>query len=432
MRESPKLAKLDERDRGLAMRIVLGVTAAVGFLDERIDVRLRGRTKLEPQVRDALRLSSYELLFLDTPASVAVSQGVEVVRGVRPRAAGLANAVLRRVADEDVLARKAALARVSDVAMSRLSFDGNGRSEASPTAALDDLAWASGYPAWLLERMGDVRTDVARAATEPPPVYVAANLAKHDDEETRFLLTSAGLEPQACDVEGAYRLDRPAGLVRSGLVEGADVVVADLSAQRVVSRLPVKPGMRVLEVGQGRGTKSVLLQSMALRAGGSAQVVGIDSVGFKVKVAAERMVRAGLKDAVTCLEFDACALASSAALPALLAEPFDLVFVDAPCSGTGTMRRHPEIPWTLTSEDVTSLARLQLRIIRAVSSRVRPGGALCYATCSLLQEENEDVVEAFLASAEGANFVLEGSPLRTHPIVSGPDGHFMATLNRQE
>ncbi len=431
MRESPKLAKLDERDRGLAVRLVLGVTAAVGFLDERIDVRLRGRTKLEPQVRDALRLSSYELLFLDTPASVAVSQGVEVVRGVRPRAAGLANAVLRRVADEDVPARKAALLRVSDSAAYCHADDGDRCSGKSHAAPIDDLVWISGYPARLLERVGDVRTDVARAATEPPPVYVATNLAKHDDEKTRLLLASAGLEPQACDVAGSYLLGYPAGLARSGLVEGADVVVADLSAQRVVSRLPVKPGMRVLEVGQGRGTKSVLLQSMALRSGGFAQMVGIDSVGFKVKVAAERMVRAGLKYAVTCLEFDACALASSAVLPAQLTEPYDLVFVDAPCSGTGTMRRHPEIPWSLTSEDVTSLARLQVRIIRAVSSRVRPGGALCYATCSLLQEENEDVVEAFLASAEGANFVLEGSPLRTHPIVSGPDGHFMAKLCRQ-
>lgn len=415
LRTSERMRRLDARERGQVTRLVLGVTGAEGFLDQRIDARLRGAARLEPKVRDALRLAAYELLFLSTPTAVAVSQGVELVRGVRPRAAGLANAVLRKVASEDVPVRQAALGRLQQ------GVDG--------VDALVDAAWVSGYPQWLLERMGDARDAVALSAIEPAPVYVATNLALHSDEEARDLLVTAGLDPRDADMPGSFWLGAPAGLASSGLVENADVVVADLSAQQVARHVGAAPGMRVLEVGQGRGTKSLLLESSALREGGRARIVGVDSVEFKPKLAAERMARAGLSSDVTCLEFDARHL-SGEDLPEQLAGSFDIVFVDAPCSGTGTMRRHPEIAWGLAPDDLGSLHDLQLQILSAAAAHVRVGGSLCYATCSVLRDENDDVVSEFLAGPSGKSFVLEGNPLRTYPSLSGPDGHFLARLRR--
>ena len=458
LRESRDMATLEPRERALATRLVLGVTAAQGLLDERIEARLMGRARLEPRVRDALRLCAFELLFLQTPTGVAVSQGVELVREVRPRAAGLANAVLRRIGAEDVPVRSAALERVranvragSGGAVRSSRAQGSGAGVGNLDAARDpvlgeavgsldsqdfvgdpdvqDLAWVSGYPAWLLERMGESAAQVALSACDPAPVYVAANLALHGEDKTLRLLEDAGLAPSACDVAGSFVLERPAALAASGLVEGADVVVADLSAQRVTSELGVRAGMRVLEVGQGRGTKSLLMESAALRTGGTARIVGVDFSAFKVRVADKRMRRSGLSQAVTCLEFDARKLAEPN-LPEELCSEFDLVFVDAPCSGTGTLRRHPEICWSLRPADVQSLARLQLQILQAAAVRVRAGGLLRYATCSVLRDEDQDVVRGFLQSAVGRDFVQEKEPLQTWPRPDGPDGHFLAFLRR--
>ena len=116
LRSDAQVTALDVRDRALVMRLVLGVVASMGLIDSFIDSHLKGRAKLEPKVRDALRLSAFELTFLSTPPAVAVSEGVELVRSVRPKAASLANAVLRKVAQVDVPQRAEALSRVSRLA----------------------------------------------------------------------------------------------------------------------------------------------------------------------------------------------------------------------------------------------------------------------------------------------------------------------------
>lgn len=414
LRSSSRMEELDVRDRAFVSRLVLGVVCAEGMLDATLDRHVHG--KVEPKVRDALRLAAFELLFLSTPASVAVSQGVELVRRVRPRAAGMANAVLRRVALHDVPRRDAALDRA------RLR-----------SASTEDLALVSGYPAWLIERIVDERgIDAAHgfacSALEPAPVYVAANLARFSADEARDLLAKRGLEPRDAGIPGAFVLDAPAGLAASGLVDEVAIVVADLAAQRVAEFVAPEAGMRVLEVGQGRGTKTLLLQSRALRCGGLAHVVGIDNEGFKVDVSRRRMQRAGLGACVDSLVLDGCQLADENSLPREIADPFDVVLVDAPCSGTGTLRRHPEIAWSLKGEDVSALARLQERILAAASTRVRGGGRLCYATCSVLREENEGIVKRFLGSARGQGFAINEKPFSSHPRRHGPDGHFCVTF----
>lgn len=419
LRTSASLDGLSGRDRALATRLVLGVTGSVGMLDAVLSKNLSRGVRLEPRVRDALRLSAFELLFLGTPASVAASQGVELVRSVRPRAAGLANAVLRKVADKDVASRQAALARVR-----------------AAEADASELALASGYPAWLLERVTrergrDVACDLALSALDPAPLYVACNEARHDADEAYGLLERAGLDPQPTQLPGSFVLRSPAGLSASGLVDSADVVVADLSAQRAVGLAAPSPGTRVLEVGQGRGTKTILLQGAALRSGGPLDVVGIDSEAFKTSVARRRMAQAAIADHVACVTLDARDLGSED-VPEAVRGQFDLVFVDAPCSGTGTLRRHPEIAWRLDPRDVASpeaaLPALQLQILAAAASCVRAGGTLCYATCSVLEAENDRVVEAFLASGPGARFAWDADPMRTSPAPGAPDGHFCARL----
>lgn len=410
------MAELDARDRAFATRLVLGVTGATGMLDAVVRSHL-SKGKLEPKVRDAMRIGTYELLFMGTPASAAVSQAVELARMANPRTAGLANAVLRKVVMSDVPARAEALSRVRE-----------GGSDP------EDFVLVSGYPAWLLRDVADHRgAEVARgmalSALEPAPVYVAGNLALGSEEETLALLNDAALSPRTAELPGALELQRPMGLAASGLVESVRVVVSDLSAQRVASMVAPAHDAQMLEVGQGRGTKSILVQNAARRKGAAVNAVGLDAEAFKVRVAQRRMHDAGLAEAVRCVTFDARRLADSD-VPDELRGPFDVVFVDAPCTGTGTLRRHPEIAWALDPHDIDALSKLQKEILEASAARVANGGALWYSTCSLMPQENEQVIECFLHSARGRKFAREGEWFQSFPTPGGPDGHFCACLRK--
>ena len=393
-REDKAMRALGGADKALAFRLALGATAATAQLDGLIDARLRKPSALEPRVRDALRISAFELCYLSTPTGVAVSQGVELVRSVSPRATGLANAVLRRLADEGRAEVSAARERLANGA-----------------AHVDDLALVSGLPTWLVERVvADRGTEYAKsfclAQLEPPPVYVAVNEGLCSVDEARTRLAAAGVDVSAAGpIAGCLVLSGASALAESDMIARAELVVADLAAQ-VVCRLaaPAEPS-ELLEIGQGRGTKSILLVAGA-GVVHPTLVVGVESVPYKVHVARKRMDSAGLADVVRCVELDATLLAG-ADVPPELDRQFSTVLLDAPCSGTGTMRRHPEIASSLAPADVEGLAELQLRLLKAAASRVAPGGALVYATCSVLRQEDEDVVDAFLASPEGEGFCLQ-------------------------
>lgn len=410
LRAYAAMGALDERDRALASRLVLGSVAAEGELDRVIDSHLRRGAKLEPRVRDALRLAVFEVLYLDTPDSVAASQGVELVRTVASRAAGLANAVLRRVAGEDV-ARLAA----SREALARGRF------------SVYDMAHVGGLPIWLCEAaLGALGREGAASYAEdalaPALPTVAANRCRHSEAEAVSLLREAGCDPASGVLPGSILLGRMARLAPSGLVDAVDVLPCDYAAQEVALLARPRPGSRVLEVGQGRGTKTVLLESVACAAGGPCEVTAVEVDTAKSAAAARRMEKAGLAEHVRCVADD------GRTLDALGDDLFDLVFVDAPCTGTGTLSRHPEIAWSLAESSVAGLSRLQLEMLTAASAHACRGGRLVYSTCSILAEENERLVEAFLSSPSGARYELVG----THrTAIPGADRHFCATFRRR-
>ena len=238
-------------------------------------------------------------------------------------------------------------------------------------------------------------------------------------------------------------------------MSSASVVIADLAAQLVALVAAPEPGTRLLEVGQGRGTKSILLESACARRGGACEIAGVDAVASKAGIASERMARAGLAGHVSSITWDASKLDAPDA-PDGLRGSFDAAFVDAPCTGTGTMRRHPEVPSRLAAEipgAVAELASLQLCLLEKAAALVATGGTLCYSTCSVLPAECEDVVAAFLSGEAGSSFeVIRASSapaaelardaiakcetaegyLRTWPEREGMDGHFCALLQRSD
>lgn len=450
LRASEHMARLGPQDRAQASRLALGTTAATGFVDELIDERLRRRSSLEPRVRDALRISSFESCFLSTPPSACVSQGVELVRSVAPRAAGLANALLRRVTTEVRPAVAAARARCLEASWDEVTEG--------------DLVLVSALPRWLvrqllLDRGTAFARELCLAQLEQAPVYVATNRLRHDEGLLSELMATRGLEPSPVPgLAGSFVVGRPSGLATSGLVDDVDLVVSDLAAQVVARVSAPRSGGCVLEVGQGRGTKTLLMASYLRETGCSASFVGVESQGFKVGIARERLLRAGMAEGCSCVELDGRLLGKEFPDPAL-DEPFDAVLVDAPCSGTGTMRRHPEIAWSLEPADVGAsgeLPLLQRELLAAAASCVRSGGTLAYATCSVLRSEDEEAVREFLAGDTGRDFervdlrrvpaiarldesgrtltdpwLRPDGSLLSGPVTGGPDGHFCTLLRRR-
>lgn len=409
LRTSPDLAGLDARDRALAQRLVLGTVAARGELDRAINAHLKAKSALEPMVRDALRVAAFEILYLETPKQVAVSQGVELVRSFSRRAAGLANAVLRRVSTEDARALAEARSAVEDA-----DFDAS------------DLACIGALPEWLSTRLVDslgagAAAKYAAGVLSPNPVAVAVNRVNFSVDEAVDALRTAGTDPAAGPLEGSILLGNPSKLSASGLVEDVSVLPCDLAAQEAVLLAAPAPCSRVLEVGQGRATKTILLEGVAASAGGFCEIDAVEISEAKSRLAAERCERAGVGDRVREFAGNGCDLDAIEGLDTI----YDLVFVDAPCSGTGTLQRHPEIAWSLEEHAIPELCAVQLQMLKSAAARVRRGGRLVYSTCSLLTEEDEGVIEAFLSSPQGLGF----APITLHRTeLQGADKHFVAVL----
>jgi 16S rRNA (cytosine967-C5)-methyltransferase len=205
LRTSAPVARLTPANRALATRLALGSVRASGTIEALLDAHLRGG-HLEPRVRDALSISAYELLWLSTPVPVAISQGVELVRRVSPHGTGLANAVLHRVAEEDV----PALAHARE-------------SVARRDCTSSDIALVAALPSWLADELvvslgTEEACRMALAAMDAPGAYVAGNARLHDGAEVERLLSAAGLIPRATCLPGCLELSSSAGLASSGLV----------------------------------------------------------------------------------------------------------------------------------------------------------------------------------------------------------------------
>lgn len=396
LRTSHKMDVLGEKDRALATRLLLGSVSAVGELDRVLASYLPKRRHLEPKLRDALRLATFEILYLHTPKHVAVSQGVEMARRASAQTTGLANAILRRIAT-DVSPRV-------DEAYARLRAGNDER-------LLEDLAHVSGQPDWLCQKLvasmgASVATSLLPHVLEPAPVYVALREGLSHDMLSAF-------DPHASVAPQSFFLESPAGLAASDLVARAKVLPADISSQLVALLALSGREKTLLEIGQGRGTKTILLLQNAALLNHALHITAIDIDPQKVETARKRLVEAAVDNQVTSVVFNAAKLEAreeDGELPRELAHTFDTVFIDVPCSGVGTLRRHPEIGWSLDEDAVCSdgiLPKVQKDILVAASGKVAAHGTLVYATCSPLYEEDEAVVEAFLATEEGNSFELE-------------------------
>ncbi|WP_418240005.1 transcription antitermination factor NusB [Ellagibacter isourolithinifaciens] len=412
-------SRMSREDRAFATRLTLGVVSSYGTLDDVINRCLDRVSDINDDVRDALRISTYEIIFLKKEPHAAVSQGVELVKTIAPKASGLANAVLRRIADK----------------AHKFPFG-------DPRTDIEAFARLHAFPEWLAKRAlldlgSEVTRDYLAGSNEPAPLFVAINAAKADEAEVVETIVAAHGDPVAVsvngeDIPGCYCLSEGRvlfdGRVRH-MIQTGQLLVSDASSQQIARLvLTEEKPESLLEVGAGRGTKTVLIQSDAQRRYGSQidEYVTVDNLEFKTNITAERAEEYGIhvSESIT---------GDATALDDVVGErAFDVVFIDAPCSGLGTLRRHPEIRWRLNPEKIDEFAKTGLALLKAASSHVAPGGSIVFSTCTITRAENIDVVKAFLASDEGASFSLApigGAPCFNPALKPGsPDAHFAVRL----
>ncbi|MCM2269305.1 MAG: 16S rRNA (cytosine(967)-C(5))-methyltransferase RsmB [Thermoanaerobaculia bacterium] len=360
----------DERDRRLLAELVYGVLRWLRRLDHAIEQAAeRSTASIDPPLRAPLRVAALQLFTLDrVPAHAAVSEAVDEARRRGGRgAAGFANAVLRR------------LARAP-------------RWDAWPIAAADPvarLAVEASHPELVVRRWwrqyGEERTRGIVAANNGPR---APHLLAFADRGGRGALAEAlagegvATAPSALSPLGLVVADGQAIATRA--FARGDFYLQDAASQAAALVPPPRAGERVLDAAAAPGGKGLAL----LAAEPAARVVFADASLARLRRLDENLRRLGRP---------ASRVAALAQAPPWRAA-FDRIVLDAPCTGTGTLRRHPELRWRFSSEALARLARDSERMLRALAVALRPGGLLILATCSIEREENETVVDRVLAA----------------------------------
>lgn len=361
----------------------------------------RSVESLDPAVRIALRLGLYQLRYLARiPASAAVNESVSLVRAARlSSATAFVNAVLRR-------------------AIREAEYDpGTG-----VTDPIERLAIETSHPVWLIDRwskaLGLAETEsFARANNAMPPTAFRIVLTRASEDEVLLALRQAGAELEPSRVaDGAWRVSGAVPMLRE-LTESGRIYLQDEASQLVGQMVGARAGDLVLDVCAAPGGKTTY---MADRANDRATVIAVDRSAGRLATIIESARRQKLESIRPML------LDAEADLP-FSPRTFDKVLVDAPCSGTGTLRRNPEIRWRLMNSEISAFAGRQKQILRNASEMVPPGGRLVYSTCSVEREENEEVVQEFLANEAAFRVV---NSLRTWPQLEGCDGFFVAVFER--
>jgi 16S rRNA (cytosine967-C5)-methyltransferase len=414
----------DERDRALTTDLVTGALRWQGQLDHLIGhFAKRPVDKLDFEVLQILRLGAYQLLHLDrVPASAAVNDAVAMTRRAKKTsAAGLVNAVLRSISRN----------------RHRLPLPQRPPAE----AALPYLETVLSHPRWLaarwLHRYGFAGAEAWETFNNSAaPLTLRVNRLKTNAETLMQSLGEQGVQVDRARYAPDGLIVRAGNPLRTPLA-GAGVFFVQDEASQLVSLLGAPDaGMRVLDTCASPGGKTT---AMAAMVNDGAIIVAADVRKARMQLLRETVTASGAQ----CVRIVQADLA--AGLPFQAA--FDLVFVDAPCSGLGTIRRDPDIRWRRAESDLAAFADAQRTMVRHAADAVRPGGRLIYATCSSEPEENEEVVAAFLSTHPAFRAVdLRRQPpaffdalepvldeagfLRTSPEKHGLEAFFGAVLRR--
>ena len=389
-------AGLDLRDRAFMVELVRGVLRYRATLDWRLGLLSDRRiAKLPTLVQIILRLGAYQVLYLDrVPASAAVNESVQMAKQLRRRLgrdwSGFVNAVLR------------AMLRASPPEWPDLAKD-----------PVEALAVRYSCPTWLVERWcrqwGIDRAEaLCLASVEVPPLTLRVNRLRTSRATLLTDLSAAQVEAEPTSIsEVGIRLGRTGTVADLPGYAAGHFYVEDEAGQLVPLLLDVQPGHRVLDACAAPGGKATHLAALMENRG---EIIAVDRSASRLDLVMENCRRLGVT-IVTPIEGDMRQLTEGEAGPrdqgiaaawsAVRSRLFDRILLDAPCSGLGVLRRHPEGKWYKTAESIAHHRHVQLELLAGTSRLLRPDGVLVYSTCSIEPEETEAVIDEFCQSHHG-------------------------------
>lgn len=394
-------SNLSPRDAALAHELVLGALRRQIYLDRHIEAH-SGKKKTDPEITVALRLGLYQLYFLSRiPAHSAINESVELAKYARKRsAAGFINGILRSAERE----RRS------------LSFE----------SKIEQISYETSHPVWLLEKwVRDFGVEAAHSiavANNRVPTLTFRRTKKGIDHPLDLSVYSESQITQGC-----FSADRLDDDLRRMSGDGL-IYFQDEGSQMIANSIDLTNGGRFLDVCASPGGKATVVAANYP----DVTIIAGDLTARRIDTLVQVVEKQGAD--VQVVRYDA-----ERNLP-YAESSFDAVLVDAPCSGTGTIRHNPEIRYRVKTEDLSRLRALQLSILENSANVVVSGGTLTYTTCSLELEENERVIDAFLAKREDfepitplapEEFLRGNRSLRTWPHLHEMDGFFLSTMRRR-
>ncbi|OCB99354.1 16S rRNA (cytosine(967)-C(5))-methyltransferase [Bacillus amyloliquefaciens] len=414
-----KTNTLSDQDRGLLTELVYGTLQNKIALDYMLKPFIRKPNKVKPWVIQLLRLSAYQMEYLEKiPDRAAIHEAVEIAKKRGHKGiASFVNGILRSLQREGA----PSFAEIEDPVL-RLSTE-------------------TSHPEWLVkewvEAYGfEAAEKICRIHLVPPKQTLRVNRIKADKETLLNEMENAGLEAEAGDLSpDAIKLLK-GSIASTEFFQNGQVSIQDESSMLVARALDPKPGETVLDACAAPGGKSAHIAELMRNEG---SLTSLDLHRHKVKLIQEGAERLGLTI------IDAQTMDARKAGDAFGAERFDRILVDAPCSGFGVIRRKPDMKYTKTPEDSRRLSEIQLGILREIAPLVKKGGTLVYSTCTMDRTENEEVMHAFIQEhpefepdlslekrlpEKARPFVQDGS-LQILPHYFGTDGFFISSMRKK-
>ncbi|MEO3741824.1 16S rRNA (cytosine(967)-C(5))-methyltransferase RsmB [Kosakonia sp. WA-90] len=399
----PLQQKVSDKDKALLQELCFGVLRVLPQLDWLINKLMsRPMTGKQRTVHYLIMVGFYQLMHTRIPAHAALAETVEGAVAIkRPQLKGLINGVLRQFQrqQEELLAEFA-------------------RSENKYL-----------FPTWLLKRLQKAYPQqwqhIVESSNQRPPMWLRVNRQHHTRDSWLALLEETGLHGFSHpDYPDAIRLETAAPVTAlPGFAEGW-VTVQDASAQGCIPLLAPENGERILDLCAAPGGKTTHI----LEAAPDADVLAVDIDEQRLSRVYDNLKRLGMKAQVK---------QGDGRFPTQWCEDeqFDRILLDAPCSATGVIRRHPDIKWLRRERDIPELVQLQSEILDAIWPHLKTGGTLVYATCSILPEENSLQVAAFLTRTPNAKLIQTGSleqpGQQNLPGAEEGDGFFYAKIIKQ-
>jgi len=397
---------IDARDKGFISKILYGVVEQRIYLDYVIrkfsSVRLK---KIDPSILNVLRLSAYQIIFLDKiPNSAVVDEAVKLSKKINKRHSGFVNGLLRNM-----------IRKIDTVTL--------------PDNDIERLSIKYSHPLWLVERWTGLfglsfTEDLLRANNETPKLVLRCNTLLINREDLITKLQLEGLDVEISDIveEGiiVHKLGEK-NLDQLELFKSGHFTVQDESSMMIGHLLDPQVSDKVLDLCAAPGGKSTHLAQLMQNKG---QVYACDISESKIKLIKENVKRLGLNN-VRMMINDAALLNNE------FIEAFDKVLLDAPCSGLGIIRRKPDIKYRKSEEDILALQDIQMGMLLHAAKYVKKGGVLVYSTCTIEPGENGELIDRFLAENQEYERVDGTNDLQLYPNVDETDGFFGCKLRRK-